>query len=106
MSWKKPEEARRHFIGGSDARIIMGSDEKALLRLWREKRGEIEPEDLSSNLVSPRTSIAVDTRLATWLRYFRFQHRTNWSLKVRRRSARGSQMLMSSTGSSSPISQA
>ena len=27
---------RRHFIGGSDARIIMGKDEKALLRLWRE----------------------------------------------------------------------
>ena len=42
---------RRFFIGGSDARIIMGDDETALLRLWREKRGEIEPEDLSSNLV-------------------------------------------------------
>src|SRR6516164_1765118 len=42
---------RRHFIGGSDVRIIMGGDEAALLRLWREKRGEAEPEDLSSNLV-------------------------------------------------------
>jgi predicted phage-related endonuclease len=42
---------RRHFIGGSDARIIMGSDEAALLRLWQEKRGELEPEDLSTNLV-------------------------------------------------------
>jgi predicted phage-related endonuclease len=42
---------RRHFIGGSDARIIMGSDEAALLRLWREKRGEVEPEDLSGNLI-------------------------------------------------------
>src|SRR3981081_275979 len=42
---------RRHFIGGSDARIIMGSDEGALLRLWREKRGEVEPEDLSDNLI-------------------------------------------------------
>ena len=31
---------RRAFIGGSDARIIMGEDEAALLRLWREKRGE------------------------------------------------------------------
>ena len=31
---------RRSFIGGSDARIIMGSDESALMRLWREKRGE------------------------------------------------------------------
>ena len=42
---------RRRFIGGSDARIIMGNDEAALIRLWREKRGEIEPEDLSGNLV-------------------------------------------------------
>ena len=31
---------RRHFIGGSDARIIMGQDEKALLRLWRESVAE------------------------------------------------------------------
>src|SRR3984957_1803297 len=42
---------RRAFIGGSDARIIMGEDEAALLRLWREKRGDAEPEDLSSNLI-------------------------------------------------------
>jgi predicted phage-related endonuclease len=42
---------RRHFIGGSDARIIMGRDEKALLRLWREKRGEEAPIDLSGVLV-------------------------------------------------------
>jgi predicted phage-related endonuclease len=42
---------RRSFIGGSDARIIMGDDENALLRLWREKRGEAEPEDLSRNLI-------------------------------------------------------
>jgi predicted phage-related endonuclease len=42
---------RRTFIGGSDARIIMGDDEPALIRLWREKRGEIGPEDLSDNLV-------------------------------------------------------
>jgi predicted phage-related endonuclease len=42
---------RRHFIGGSDARIIMGDDQDALERLWREKRGEIEPEDLSDNLI-------------------------------------------------------
>ena len=43
--------SRRTFIGGSDARVIMGEDEAALLRLWREKRGEIEPEDLSGNLI-------------------------------------------------------
>ena len=42
---------RRHFIGGSDARIIMGDDEAALIRLWREKRGEVEPQDLSGNLI-------------------------------------------------------
>jgi len=42
---------RREFIGGSDARIIMGNDEAAMVRLWREKRGEAEPEDLSGNLL-------------------------------------------------------
>jgi predicted phage-related endonuclease len=42
---------RRHFIGGSDARIIMGQDEKALIRLWQEKRGEVGLEDLSANLI-------------------------------------------------------
>ena len=49
--WTKPYKSRRSFIGGSDARIIMGSDEAALVRLWREKRGEAEPEDLSGNLI-------------------------------------------------------
>jgi predicted phage-related endonuclease len=42
---------RRSFIGGSDARTIIGDDEAALLRLWREKRGEADPEDLSGNLI-------------------------------------------------------
>src|SRR3982074_1858863 len=42
---------RRTFIGGSDARIIMGGDEAALIRLWHEKRGDTEPEDLSGNLI-------------------------------------------------------
>jgi predicted phage-related endonuclease len=42
---------RRRFIGGSDARIIMGKDEKALHRLWREKRGETAPVDLSGVLI-------------------------------------------------------
>jgi predicted phage-related endonuclease len=42
---------RRSFIGGSDARIIMGSDEAALVRLWREKRGEAEPADYADNLI-------------------------------------------------------
>src|SRR6516165_10597321 len=46
----KPAD-RRYFIGGSDARVIMGDDEGALLRLWREKRGEVEPEELSDDLL-------------------------------------------------------
>jgi predicted phage-related endonuclease len=50
-NWTKMNEDRRAFVGGSDARIIMGDDEAALLRLWREKRGEIELDDLSANLI-------------------------------------------------------
>src|ERR1700722_11466828 len=42
---------RKSFIGGSDARIIMGDDEAALVRLWKEKRGEVEPQNLSRNLI-------------------------------------------------------
>jgi predicted phage-related endonuclease len=34
---------RRHFMGGSDARIIMGDDDASLVQLWREKRGEAVP---------------------------------------------------------------
>jgi predicted phage-related endonuclease len=48
--WRRAAD-RRYFIGGSDARVIMGDDEAGLLRLWREKRGEVEPKDLSDNLV-------------------------------------------------------
>jgi predicted phage-related endonuclease len=51
------KEDRRAFIGGSDARIIMGDDEAVLLRLWREKRGEAEPEDLSGNLLAQLGSV-------------------------------------------------
>ena len=43
--------SRRFFIGGSDARIIMGDDDAALNRLWREKRGDSEPPDYSNNLI-------------------------------------------------------
>jgi len=52
--------ARRSFIGGSDARIIMGSDESSLIRLWREKRGEAEPEDLSANLIVQLGTVTED----------------------------------------------
>jgi predicted phage-related endonuclease len=51
---------RRSFIGGSDARIIMGDDEAALVRLWREKRGEVEPENLSDNLIVQLGTVTED----------------------------------------------
>src|SRR5947207_6639554 len=51
---------RRGFIGGSDARIIMGSDEADLIRLWREKRGEVEPEDLADNLIVQLGTVTED----------------------------------------------
>lgn len=51
MKQSGKERSRNYFIGGSDARIIMGNDEAMLVRLWREKRGEVEPEDLSDSLI-------------------------------------------------------
>ena len=59
---------RRSFIGGSDARIIMGADQAALLQLWREKRGEASPK--TSRAISwcssgerPKSSIGTGTKL-------------------------------------------
>src|SRR5258708_30788564 len=51
MLAKAYQFGRRFFVGGSNARIIMGNDEAALVRLWREKRGAADPEDLSGNLI-------------------------------------------------------
>src|SRR4051794_38164893 len=56
----KVQPDRRTFIGGSDARIIMGDDQDKLVRLWREKRGEVEPEDLSQELIVQLGSITED----------------------------------------------
>jgi hypothetical protein len=56
---------RRRFIGGSDARVIMSTDETALIRLWREKRGEAEPEDLSGNLIV-QLGVATEPLNRTW----------------------------------------
>ena len=56
---------RRTVIGGSDARIIMGQDETALLRLWQEKRGEVAPQDLSNNL-SVQLGHATEALNRTW----------------------------------------
>ncbi len=55
MSQRFKPADRRKFIGGSDARVIMGSDEEALLQLWREKRGETELGIHRGNLDRLRT---------------------------------------------------
>jgi predicted phage-related endonuclease len=57
--------SRRQFVGGSDARIIMSGDEAALIRLWKEKRGEVEPQDLSDNLVV-QLGVATEALNRTW----------------------------------------
>jgi len=59
------QKSRRHFIGGSDARIIMSPNEDALIRLWREKRGEVEPEDLSANL-AVQLGVVTEPLNRTW----------------------------------------
>ena len=56
---------RRHFLGGTDARIIMSGDETSLIRLWKEKRGEAEPEDLSENLIV-QLGVATETLNRSW----------------------------------------
>src|SRR5262245_30775728 len=76
-------EHRRSCVGGWDARIIMGHDESALIRLWHEKRGEAEPEDLSANLIVQlgkatedlnrcwyeRNTAAAVTQVQRWVRH-------------------------------------
>jgi len=71
----KSYENRRSFLGGSDARIIMGSDEAALIRLWQEKRGEIEPEDFSDNLLV-QLGVATESLNRLW-----FERNTGQAVK-------------------------
>ena len=70
---------RRSFIGGSDARIIMGTDGDALLRLWREKRGEAEPLDYSDNLIV-QLGLATEPLNRRWYERTTGQAITNKSL--------------------------
>lgn len=51
---------RSKFIGGSDARTIMGDDQAKLLLLWQEKRGERPSEDLSGNLIVQLGTVTED----------------------------------------------
>jgi predicted phage-related endonuclease len=71
--WKRPD--RRLYLGGSDAKVIMGDDYEKLIRLWREKRGEIEPEDLSKVLVV-QLGIATEDLNRRW-----FERTTGHSIK-------------------------
>ena len=49
--WKNISDGATRLRRAARRPIIMGEDEGALVRLWREKRGEAEPEDLSGNLI-------------------------------------------------------
>jgi predicted phage-related endonuclease len=70
-----PAVDRRRFVGGSDARIIMGQDEPALLRLCKEKRGEIEPPDLSTDLIV-QLGVATEPLNRSW-----FERNTGQAVK-------------------------
>lgn len=54
---------RRNYIGGSDANTILSGNEERILNLWREKRGEQEPEDLSDVLAVQMGSWTEDLNL-------------------------------------------
>jgi hypothetical protein len=47
---------RRYFFGGPDARIIMGDDDSASPRLWRDMRPEVERTDLLFGVATKDTS--------------------------------------------------
>src|SRR5437764_10524992 len=66
---------RRHFIGGSDARVIMGDDEANLVRLWRQRRGELEPEELTDNLIVQLGTVTEDLN-RRW-----YQRNTGYTIK-------------------------
>ena len=51
---------RCSFIGGSDAQTIMGTDQADLVQLWKEKRGEAQPADLSDVLLVQLGSVTED----------------------------------------------
>jgi hypothetical protein len=79
---------RRSFIGGSDARIIMGDDQAALVRLWQEKRGEVAPEDLSGNLIV-QLGLATEELNRRWYEANSGQVITDLQRQVRHPTVRG-----------------
>src|SRR5262249_20082411 len=81
-STKRRSADRRYFIGGSDAPVIMGDDEATLLRLWREKRGEVEPEDLSGNLLV-QLGLATEELNRRWYQAYTGQILTDVQRQIR-----------------------
>ena len=67
-------EQRRQGVGGSDANVILGGDKEKIIRLWQEKRGEVEPEDLSA-VLPVRMGQATERFNIEW-----FQERTGQSI--------------------------
>jgi len=68
------EFVRRSGIGGSDANAILSGDEERIVRLWREKRGEVGAEDLSGVL---------PVMLGSWTEAFNrqwFERETGWQV--------------------------
>ena len=49
-------------------------DEAALVRLWREKRGEVEPEDLSGNLIVQLGAVTEDLNRRWYEAQYRAGH--------------------------------
>jgi predicted phage-related endonuclease len=60
----------------------MGADETALIRLWREKRGEAEPEDLSGNLIV-QLGAATEELNRSWYERNTGRHVTDIQRRVR-----------------------
>ena len=46
-------DQRANFLGGSDINILASGDEAKITRLWEEKCGLTEPEDLVYGLARP-----------------------------------------------------
>lgn len=64
-SYRRLQLSHRAFVRETDARILMGADEAALCRLWKEKRGEAEPEDVSLDLIAELDSVTEELN-RTW----------------------------------------
>jgi predicted phage-related endonuclease len=54
----------RKQISIADRSLADGIDEAMLVRLWQEKRGEVEPEDLSGNLIVQLGTVTEDLNRA------------------------------------------